>query len=181
MNRETRTVRPFIVAGRLASALEDVRFNLGSVSCEPDGRILMQDPDEYLRAEPVLTWAQDDPAFDGFRGALTEEIAKNRIEPVAASLIVTAHAPYLKLTDLVFSHPLSELSSLSRALTLRGDRRPAALRANTHGAVITAYIALNREMPDAGSLRPWRKGTWLARAVFRLRRTCPLYSSVRSP
>lgn len=173
MNRETRTVRPFIVEGRLASALDGVRFNLGRATCKPGGRILVQDPDEYLRAEPVLTWAQDDPAFDGFRGALTEGIARNRIEPVAASLIVTAQAPYLKLTDVVVSHPLSELPSLPRRLTLRGTGGPAALWANTHGAVITAYVALDREMPEAGSLRPWLRGTWLARAVFRLKTDLP--------
>lgn len=173
MNRETRTVRPFKVEGRLASALEGVRFNLGRVSCEPGGRILLQDPDEYLRAEPVLKWAQNDPAFDQFRSVLTEEIAKNQIEPDAASLIVTAHAPYLKLTDLVVSHPLSELRSLPRKLPLRDRRGPAALWANSHGAVITAYVVLNREMPHADRLRPWRKGTWLARAVFRLNTDLP--------
>ena len=173
MNRETRTVRPFIVEGRLASALEGVRFNLGRASCEPGGRILVQDADEYLRAEPVLTWALDDPAFERFRRVLTDEIVRNRIEPVAASLIVTAHAPYLKLTDVVVSQPLSELCSLPRTLTLRGERSWPALWANSHGAVISAYIALNREMPHAGSLRPWRKGTWLARAVFRLRTDLP--------
>ena len=174
MNRETRTVRPFIVEGGLARALEGVRFNLGTASCEPGGRILVQNPDEYLRAEPVLTWARDEPAFDGFREGLAEGIARNRIEPVAASLIVTAHAPYLKLTDVVVRRPLSELPSLPRALTLGGRRGPAALWANTHGAVVTAYIALNREiLPEAGSLRPWRKGTWIARAVFRLKTDLP--------
>ncbi len=173
MNRETRTVRPFIVGGRLASALDGVRFNLGRASCEPGGRILVHNPDEYLRAEPVLTWAQNAAAFGGFQEVLLEEVAKNRIEPVAASVIVTAHAPYLKLTDIVLRHPLSEIGSLSRTLTLRGERRPAALWANSHGAVITAYIVLSREMPDAGSLRPWRKGTWLARAVFRLKTDLP--------
>ncbi|MDE2794678.1 MAG: hypothetical protein OXL34_07655 [Gemmatimonadota bacterium] len=173
MNRETRTVRPFIVEGRLASVLEGVRFNLATASCEPGGRILVQDPDEYLRAEPVLTWAQDDPAFDEFRRALADEAARNRIEPFAASLVVTAHAPYLKLTDVVVSHPLSELRSLRRTLKLRGESRPTALWANTHGAVVTAYVALNREMPEAGNLRPWLMGTWLARAVFRLKTDLP--------
>ena len=112
-------------------------------------------------------------AFDGFRQTLTDEAARNRIEADAASLIVTAHAPYLKLTDVVVNHPLSELHSLRRTLTLRGESRPAALWANTHGAVVTAYVALNREMPDAGSLRPWLMGTWLARAVFRLKTDLP--------
>jgi len=173
VNRETRTVRPFIVKGQLASALEGVRFNLGTASCEPGGRILVRDPDKYLRDEPVLTWARDAPAFDGFRQTLTDETARNRIEADAASLIVTAHAPYLKLTDVVVNRPLSGLHSLRRTLTLRGESRPAALWANTHGAVVTAYVALNREMPEAGSLRPWLRGTWLARAVFRLKTDLP--------
>ena len=173
VNRETRMVRPFVVEGRLASALEGVRFNLGTASCEPGGRILVQDPDKYLRDEPVLTWARDDPAFDGFREALTEGIARNRIEPVAASLIVTAHAPYLKLTEVVVSRPLSELPSLPRTLTLRGTNGAAALWANTHGAVVTAYVVLNQELTEAGSLRPWLRGTWLAQAVFRLKTDLP--------
>ncbi len=75
---------------------------------------------------------------------------------------------------MVFAHSVSECHGLSNPIDLsaRPDgARPDAFCADSHGAVVDAYVALVRDVnTSAGrSMRPYRVGTWLAHATFRLR------------
>ena len=168
MNRETRTVRPFLLRDGLDKILDDVVFFLGQKRCEPDGFIVLNNSDEYQRGTPRLAWAKDEAAFDLFKDKVARGLRRNAIDPKAASLVVTAYTGYLKIADILIDHPIDQLHSLSRHYVFNHPNRPRALSASTHGATITAYLLLRQNIKRK-PLRPWRKGTWVARATFNLR------------
>lgn len=168
MSRETRIVRPFVLGNRLDRCLDGVRLQFGARQCEPGGSILVDDPDEYMRSVPKLSWGDDDVQFNTFKDGLTDGLARHDIEPDAAALVVTAYTSYLKITDVLINRPVSQIGALERALFFHQPERPRALQASTHGAVVTAYLVLSRSIKRA-PLRPWRKGTCLARVAFGIR------------
>lgn len=168
MSRETRIVRPFILGSRLDRCLDGVRVQFGARLCEPGGHILVDDPDEYLRSVPKLSWGEDEARFDAFKEELAGRLANYHIEPEAATLVVTAYTSYLKITDILVNHPVSRIDALDRESVFHHSNRPKAMQASTHGATVTAYLVLSRNIKRA-PLRPWRKGTWLARTAFRIR------------
>ena len=168
MSRETRIVRPFILDDRLDRCLDGVRVQFGAKLCEPGGNILVDDPDEYMRSVPKLSWGEDEVRFDAFKDKLARGLASHDIEPDAATLVVTAYTSYLKITDILVNRPVSRIDALKRESVFHNSDRPRALQASTHGATVTAYLALSRNIERA-PLRPWRKGIWLARVAFRIR------------
>lgn len=166
MNREVRTIRPFSVPAELERALESVRFSMGAATCEPNAYITIDSQEEYLRCVPALSWAESDEAFAQFRSSVSAGIDKAGIPRSAAALLVTAYTPYLKITDNLLLRPLDQFDSLPRTVSFR-EERPDALRASTHGAVVTACVVLASDL-ERQALKPWRKGTWLARTSFRI-------------
>ena len=167
MSRETRIVRPFVLGDRLDRCLSGMVLQFGALRCEPGGKILMEDPDEYLRSTLRLTWEASESRFAAFRKTLLRGLADHGIEPDAVALVAIAHTRYLKIASILIHHPVSRLNSLGRELVFRSNERPRALRTSTHGATVTAYLALTQSIEPV-PLRPWRKGTWLARAMFRI-------------
>lgn len=167
MSHETRIVRPFVLPRKVGRVFDGVRMRFGTATCEPGGRIYFQDPDEYLRAKPTLSWAEDDAGFTAFREEIAHAPVRCRIDPDAVALVVTAHTSYLRITDLLIEHPIREIDGLRREAVFHQGDRPRALRASTHGATIKVYLVLRRNI-DRQTLRPWRKGTWLAAATFRI-------------
>ena len=127
----------------------------------------MEDPDEYLRAKPRLTWEKDDDRFAAFRERVSRGLADHGIERDAAALVVTAHTGYLKIVSTLVYHLVSDLDGLERESVFDGAERLKALRASTHGATVTAHLSLIKNI-EPMPLRPWRKGTWLAKATFRI-------------
>ena len=170
MSREVRTVRPFQIGDSLDRVLEDVVFQFGSDECSAGGRIQVNDVDDYCRRRAELAWASEE-GFEYFKISVSNAVAAIGIDPGALALLVTVATGYLKITEVVFRHPLSDLDNLSAIVNL-SDPRPKALRTGFHGAKVAAYLLLTEDI-DPQPLRPWRKGTWLARAVFRLVSTSP--------
>lgn len=166
MSVETRTLRPFDPPPQLDDALKLARFHMGAQVCEPESRIVIESPDDFLRAKPTLSWAEDDAQMARFRSLLREGADASGIPHADLGLVVLIYARYLQIADIPYCIPLSECDSIPRALSF-ADCRPRALQANTHGAVVSAYVALLREQAKQ-PLRAWRKGTWLARVAFRL-------------
>ena len=76
MNRETRTVRPFLLHDRLAKVLDGVTFSLGPKRCDPDGYIVLGDSSDYLRASPRLAWAKDEFAFQLFKNKILQGLRR---------------------------------------------------------------------------------------------------------
>lgn len=167
MSLETRIVRPFHLANDLRRCLDCLSLRFGAEVCMPGGRITVSDPHTYLRSVPRLCWGDDEAQFDAFKNGLAESLGQLGIRPQTASLVVTAYTPYLKMTDILIMLPVSQIDSLKRECVFHPER-PRALQASTHGAVVTAYLVLNRNLSPK-PLRPWRKGTWLAKVAFQLR------------
>ena len=165
MNREKRTVRPFWVGDSLAKVLEGAVFRFGSDECYTKNSIEVDNPDEYCRRRAELAWVPE-CGIKSFKEALSEGVAATGIDPTALALLITASTGYLKITEVVFEHSLSDIKGLPATVNL-STSRPKALRAGFHGATITAYLLLTRDIKPS-PLRPWRKGTWLARAKFKL-------------
>lgn len=176
MSREVRTVRPFQIGDSLDRVLEYAVLRFGADECPAGSRIQVDDADDYLRRRAELVWASEE-GFENFKMSLSNAVAAIGIDPGALALLVTAATGYLKITEVVFRHPLSDLDNLPAIVNL-SDPRPKALRAGFHGANVVAYLLLTEDI-DLRPLRPWRKGTWLARAVFRLVSTSPTTSLFR--
>lgn len=167
MYKETRPVRPFSVPVEFYRALEGVRFHMGEQSCEPDSKIVVGPHEEWLQTKPELAWAAGESEFADFKKTLATGLEESECDPATLGLVVTAYTKYLKITDILLSHSLDNLDTLPRTCEFDGIHRPAALQASTHGTVIVAYVVLLADLPPV-ALKPWRKGTWLARVGFRL-------------
>lgn len=167
MNREVRIVRPFLVPQEFEWALESTRLQMGSQTCYPNSRIVVRAQEDFLRTKPELMWAETDEEFGKFKENISKGIANIGIDPSELDLLATAYTSYLKITDIFFCHPLSELNTLQSSLKLSSAKRPDALQASTHGAVVTLYIVLRRDLSPE-PLTPWRKGTWLAKCTFKV-------------
>ena len=166
MSRETRTLRPFSVPAAFGDALQLARFHMGEQVCEADSRIMVDSADDFLRAKPALSWARNDAEMETFRSLLQQGVNESGIPASELGLIVTAYSSYLKIVDVCFQAPLSDCASVKRITSL-AECRPRALYASTHGATLSAYVALLAPQ-EQQALRPWRKGAWLARAEFRV-------------
>lgn len=173
MNREVREVRPFRVAQELSDVLDDAVLRFGTEMCQSGSSILFEDDPSLFGKQPaVLSWKAEGDHHTRFQIELGAAVARAGIDRSALSLLITARNRYLKITHVVFDHPLSDLDSLPSSVALDTPPRPAALTTGVHGAVVEVYLLLNRTIgPEP--LKPWRKGTWLARASFRLETRSP--------
>ncbi len=166
MNREVRTIRPFQVDDSLTRVLDDVILRFGSEICAAKGRIEVDDPNDYCRRPAEIIWASEYD-FNNFKGDISRGLTNLGIDDLSAvSLLITASSSYLGFTEIIFDHPVSALERLPIRVKLTNPR-PKALSTGFHGGVIIVYLLLTRNI-ERHVLRPWRKGTWLARAKFRL-------------
>ncbi len=167
MSSETRTVRPFEVSRSLANLLSKAVLRFGSDRCEAGGRITILDPELHVRKRAEIHWTPDDESFVAFRKTLAEGAAADGFEPSALVLVVIAATPYLKITNLVHQASCSNLDSMARVVALTEPDRPEALCAPHHGATVDTFLLLARAL-EPRPLRPWRRGTWLARERFKI-------------
>jgi len=189
VSRETRTIRPFHT-GSLDNVLDGVRLRFGEQECAPAASILVDDPETFARNRGEIIWAAADE-FPDFKRSLREGVERLGVDPSALGLLVTSSTTFIRRTQILLRLPLDDLESLDRVTLLtgavRGDslgardnpesvdrvaplsptERPTALRTGFHGAVVEAYVLLLRQLPRR-PLQPRRKGTWLARANFRI-------------
>ena len=166
MSVETRTLRPFDPPAQFDEALKLARFHMGEQVCEPDSRLVIESAEDFLRAKPALSWADDDAQMARFRSLLREGAAASSAAPRDLGLVVLIYTSYLQIADVPYCIPLSECASTPRLLSF-AESRPRSLQASTHGAVVSAHVALLRKQLKR-PLQPWRKGTWLAKTAFRL-------------
>ena len=89
------------------------------------------------------------------------------VEPSALGLLAVASTSYIKRSEIVYHRPLSELDDLQRVTSITDGQRPVPFRTGFHGATLEVYVLLLRQV-EKRPLRPWRKGTWISRAKFRI-------------
>ena len=165
MSSETRTVRPFAISRSLANVLSKAVLRFGSDTCEAGGRVTIFDPELHVRKRAELHWTPDDESFAAFRETLAEGAAADGYERSALALLVIAATPYLKIANVVHQSSCASLDTMSRVVALTEPDRPEALCAPHHGATVDIFVLLARAL-EPRPLRPWRRGTWLARERF---------------
>lgn len=172
MSHETRRVRPFLIQRDLDQCLASVRVRLGAMQIEPDSRIVVNDSDEYLRSPVALSWAKDKVALNAFTSRLVSNLEAESIPLDAVALVAIAYTRYLKISNILVNCPLNEIDTFQCEHVFHGSDRPKALKASTHGATITVYLVLRRNIRRK-PLRPWRKGTWLSKRSFEIHTNTP--------
>ena len=139
----------------------------GSDTCEAGGRVTIFEPELHVRKRAEIHWTPDDESFEAFRKTLAEGAAADGFDRSALALLVIAATPYLKITNVVHQASCANLDAMARIVALTEPDRPEALCAPHHGARVDIFLLLARAL-EPQPLRPWRRGTWLARETFRI-------------
>ena len=168
MSSESRLLRPFRIDRRLEGAFRTTEFSYGDRRCKAGEHVLIEDRTFGMR-QPVLEWSSDEH-FEDFKRDLALGAVGMGIHESHLCLAVTARSGYLKHCERVFFQPLDDLDGLDRKVPL--DKAPDGSRrhvfcAESHGAVVDAYLALRRPINPA-PLRPSRMAAWFAHASFRV-------------
>ena len=168
MSSESRVLRPFEIDKRLVEAFRNTEFSYGDRRCKAGEHVLIEDRTFGMR-QPFLEWSAEEH-FEDFKRNLALGAVDMGIHESHLCLAVTARSGYLKLCESVYFHPLDDLDGLNRKVPLGkspdGSRRQVFC-AESHGAVVDAYLALRRPINPA-PLRPSRVAAWLAHASFRV-------------
>ncbi len=170
MSQESRIVRPFNVDPELERIFETTRLRFGDLECESGSRIMVEDSSTYTLRKAELIWAGEHQNFMAFKRELANGAARSGLDHKLLSIVVTAYTVYLKMTDVIYNQPLTDLDALPQVVELTGHQTPRALQASSSGAEVNVYLVLTEELLEK-PLCPWRKGTWLTRTRFRIRTT----------
>lgn len=168
MSKETRTIRPFKTLGSIGEAFQGIVLHHGQDACQPEGTIVADiSPHEYLLRPVSLQWSEDEAAFDTFKEKITAGVEEAGLPADAVAIVVVASTTFLKIADVVLFNSLTELSLLTRITDLTSPQRPRAFSAPFSGFSVDTYLLLSRSLSPQ-PLRPHIRGTWLARAQFRV-------------
>jgi hypothetical protein len=164
LRTERRTFRPFDVPAELSSFLALSRLRAGETSDYVDaGSQRLVDVAELRACDFTLEVTHDDAPFDAAREAAVAAAHDNYGENTV-EYVVLVSSSYLKLADVALRVPLAEAPRIS----LLADCGARAFNSIHHGCDIDAFLVLGERL-EHQPLRPWRRGTWLSRATFRLR------------
>lgn len=186
MHRERRTARPFELPPSVGDLLKGVSLRFGDHTIEADGSLQWDDPDTFALQPVEIQWHPEE-TFDDFMTELSGVARYLDLDIGDLALVVTATTRYLGMLDIVETIPLNTFGIHRNTVDLRRSRPDAAgLLSGVRGGRIDAYLLLLTEQ-ERTTLRPWRKGTWLAQAHFiiatdhdeRLFRPVPLTGAVR--
>ena len=145
--------------------LQKAVLRFGSDTCKAGGRITILDPELHVRKRAEIQWTPDDESFEAFRRTLAEGAVADGFDRSGLTLLVLATTPYLKITNVVHEISCANLDAMARVVALTEPKRPAAFCAPHHGATVDVFLLLSRALEPL-PLRPWRRGTWLARETF---------------
>ncbi|WP_420610541.1 hypothetical protein [Candidatus Poriferisodalis sp.] len=171
MSSEKRTVRPFRTDARLDGLFAGAILSFGREQCLSGASVSIRE--DFERCTVALHLAPQD-CFADFVQRLREGVIGTGLRLADTCLVVAARSGYLKSSEVVYCHSLDDPSALARVPRLdesgTGERREV-FRAATHGVTVDCYLALARTLPSDQRvpLVPWRIGTWLSHARFRVR------------
>jgi len=179
MSRERRVVPPYRLPPGLAGVLDDAVFRLGDLECSAGGRVIVPDRSDFQEHRGCLRLADDHQEFLTNLGSGLDALG---LEPGDVALFVLCQSVYLGLSEQRW-YGVGDVKRFGGELDLSDCR---TLRAGNRGARVRVYVILARHL-ERSDLRPWRKGTWLARTEFLLQtdwmgslfRPIPLSDAVR--
>lgn len=160
MSRELRIVPPFDVPPALQSVFEETVLHFGDRNC-PAGRRIVVDSDDFRGRDVRIVWAADQAQF---RYSIVNGLSEASLRPVDVALVVLVQTRYLRLTSEALRVSLDGLDALEPISTLDANLVAAARH---RGARVRVLLLLTRDRTRR-ALRPWRKGTCLAKTEFSL-------------
>ncbi len=163
MASEQREIRPFGAAASFDDCLGNLKLRMGGTTVDPTGRISVQAP-SFMADAATLVLGVDAEAVSETIGRIEHALAVADLAATDVELLVIASTPRLKTSEIVRRVPAAELSGEGIDIA-RGQERPVAFQAPFGGCVVEVYLALSAQQ-DPAPLRPWRRGTWLARCRF---------------
>lgn len=167
MSTETRTVRPYAGLDGLQRIVNnEFALHVGPERVAP-GESLTLTAEGFLLREIAVEMSSSDELFEVMQLGLAQHLASIGFNPADLELVVIASSPYMKIADVLVRCPLDRLAPLGRRLVLSSPKRPRALSSPRSGCAIDVYVVLSHDVPQV-PLRPWRRGTWFARASFSL-------------
>lgn len=176
---EERVVRPYAEVGAVQDVMDDLSLVYGDEDPIQPGATRTIETATYVNATPEVRWLRpphheesrpEHEIWDSFHRRLRATVKKTGVDPEAVQVMVIASTSYLKLAETVWSGTLSEFRSASRdgdqvGLPLECEPRPGPFQTPRGGCTVAVYVVLAKQLRRAAR-KPWRKGTWLARALF---------------
>lgn len=162
---ERRTARPFDLPPSIGDLLKGTSLRFGENTIEARGSLQWDDPTTFASQPVAITW-HDEETFDDFKTELAGVAGYLDLDLRDLALVITATSRYLGMSNIVEIIPLDAFGVHRNTVDLRRSRPHAAgLSSGVRGGRIDTYLLLmTAQTPTA--LRPWRKGTWLARTHF---------------
>lgn len=160
MSRELRIVPPFDVPPALRFVFEDTVLHFGDRNC-PAGRRIVVDSDDFRGRDVRIVWAAGQTQF---RRTVVSGLSEANLGPGDVALVVLVQTRYLRLTSEALRVPFDALDALEPVSTLDAKLLVAARH---RGARVQILLLLTKDRTRR-PLRPWRKGTCLARTEFSL-------------
>jgi hypothetical protein len=167
MTTATREIRPFGSFGVLEEFVHAVCIEVGSDVLSNDSSLVLSEY-EYRHVPVSVQLAASDAAFEQSLHDVMKELQENELSPSDISLIVNLYSGFLKISEFPFNALFADLGKTGRIISLTSAGcRPDALLAAKSGCQIEVAAVLSKQL-EPKPLRPWRKGTWLARSRYRL-------------
>jgi hypothetical protein len=168
MNSESRVIRPYAGVERLQHCLDEVGLAVGGEEIDASGQRILT-AEKYISLPVSVVLADDEKELAALRLGISDGLDELELDPTAVALVLIVYSTRLKRADVVLHHSAAKLDELPERVPIpSGIDRPPGLRAPFGGCRIELYLCLAQQLEHT-ALKPWRLGTWLARATFDLR------------
>jgi hypothetical protein len=183
MPSQVRDVRPFLGLAPAEELLKAFRLTVSPGSSPPQvlepGDSFVQEMSTYLTTQVVLSadaslLSVSEPSGDNAsEPSLAEHLDRAAESAGLASddlvFVVLVTSPRLRLAEVVETVALGDAERFIDGVSLTsGPDRPDPMRAPFGGCSVSVALCLDAALDASVPLRPWRRGTWLARSEFRL-------------
>jgi hypothetical protein len=175
MSSEIRVIRPFRAFHRVEALLRERAELVATDGSDPVGvgEVMFLDPSSFISAGVQLTLAPDRESLQELRDTFKEERQQVFGARENVTLVVMLSTPRLRYADIVANVSLRESSSIPQRIDLAprlelDHTRPRALRTPRGGCFVDVLLLVDEEL-DKAPLKPWRKGSWLAKVRFKIR------------
>jgi hypothetical protein len=165
VSTQTRTVRPFVGLDPLQRILSSNAHLLVGTDRLEDDETLIVNADSFLIRPIAIELALDDDLYDVVKLGLVGQARALGFEPGQLELVVVATSPYLKIAEILLRCPFDCLDGHPRVFPLAEGSRPRAFSSPRSGCTVDLYVVLADQV-ERRPLRPWRRGTWLARTSY---------------
>jgi hypothetical protein len=164
---EQRTIRPYNGVDQVQSVLDSVRLRWGPDEVVGGGYTSVSESG-YLNDSVLLLLGSNDETAEDWLTDLTHAIPETGLQPEDVDLMLVASSSYLKISEILISQPICDLTAETPKLNLTRGTRPHSFQTPFHGCRISVFLILNNTQAKV-RFRPHRKGTWLAKTMFEVK------------